>query len=144
MTVLEVKNQLVTHFLTHSTFDPVKHAFEITYDKDTADFREQLCAAALKELEGQGFLRPLVKGDKTIWVLNQPINSFPQQVVISPMLADMMANVVNFHNDLDELDYVVDSTKIDEAVIARMINIISEYDDAEFGDGEANGKEGDE
>jgi hypothetical protein len=144
MTVLEVKNQMVTHFLKHDTFDPVKHAFDITYDKDTADFREQLCSIALGELEQAGFVRRLNQPEKSIWVLTQPIASHVQQVAISPIIADMLASVVNFHNELDEIDYVVDSTKIDEGVIARLINIVSDQDDIMMEQEKAAHGQGDE
>jgi hypothetical protein len=130
MTILGVKNQLVSHFLSHDTYDPNKHAFDVVYDKETADFREQLTCAALEQLELSGFVKKLVNSDRAIWVLVQPISSYAQNVVISPIMADMIANVVNFHNEIDELDYIVDKTKIDEGAIARLLNVISEYDDA--------------
>lgn len=136
MTLLEVKNQLVTHFLSHDTFDPVKHAFDVTYDKEVADFREQMTATALAELEAAGFIRRFDSGDKSLWVLTQPIASFPQQVTLSPITCNMIASIVNFHNDLEEIDYVVDQTKIDESAIGRLIQIVSEYDDEAFGDDE--------
>lgn len=129
MTVLGVKNQLVTHFLTHDTFDPERHAFEVTYDKETADFREELLRVALDELVVSGFIKKLSQGEKSLWVLVQPITSWVQQIVISPIVADMMANTVNFHNGLDGSKHIVDKTKIDELVIMRLIDIISEYDD---------------
>ncbi len=129
MTILDVKNQFVTHFLSHDIYDPTKHAFEVEYDKDTANFREELAQVALAELEGAGFVKRLTKDEKTIWVLAQPIASYVQQVTISPIVADMIANVVNFHNELDDIDYIVDKTKIDEGAIARLINIVSDYDD---------------
>ena len=145
MTILDVKNQLVTHFLKHDTFDLTKHAFEVTYDKETADFREELTREALSQLETQGFAKKLSREGKDIWVLLQPIGSYVQQVSISPIIADMMASIVNFHNELDEIDYVVDKTKVDEGVIARLLNIISEYDDMMMEQEEkAHGKQSEE
>lgn len=145
MTILDVKNQLVTHFLKHDTYDPTRHAFEVTYDKETADFREELTKEALIQLDAQGFVKKLSKEGKDIWVLVQPIGAYVQQVSISPIIADMMASIVNFHNELDEIDFVVDKTKIDEGVIGRLLNIVSEYDDMMMEQEEkAHGKQDDE
>lgn len=129
MTILGVKNQLVSHFLSHDTYDLTRHAFEVVYDKHTADFREEMTIAALANLEQAGFVKKLTKEDKSIWVLVQPMNAHVQQVAVRPIIAEMIANAVNFHNDLDNIDYQVDKTKIDEGALARLIQIISEYDD---------------
>lgn len=138
MTILGAKNQLVTHFLTHDTFDPVKHAFEVIYDKDTADFREELVQAALDELERAGFVKKLNQPEKqrTIWVLVQPIHSFVQQVSFGPLVSSIIADCVNAYNGAEGIKSLCDKTKIEEQDILRLIGIISNWESQVLGDDE--------
>lgn len=133
MTILGAKNQLITHFLTHDTFHPVSHAFEVTYDRDTADFREELVRAALGELEQAGFVRKLSQPDRgDIWVLVQPMSTYVQQVQVGSLVAGVVADVINHYNEVEGSDVLCDKTKISEADFLRLIDILGKWEQGIF------------
>ena len=133
MTILGVKKQLIQHFLSHDTFDPKTHPFELECDKETADYKDELLVEALTQLEQEGIIRKLAKPESAIWVLNIGISSFPQ-VTLSPETAEEIAEIVNHYNELDEIDVECDPTQIDEADIGRLIDILHELEGMAFGD----------
>lgn len=131
MTILTIKNQLLTHFMSHDTFDFSRHALELEFDKELAGFREQMVTAACEELEKMGLVKKMLANDsaKEIWVLVQPLAAFQQQVIISPITANMVALTVNHHNEMDEIEGRCDMTKIDEADILRLVQIVGDLEE---------------
>jgi hypothetical protein len=115
MTILEVKNQLITHFLSQDTFEFNRHQLMVTFDKETADFREGLLKAALAELEALAVVKRMVVDEREVWVLVQPMTQcFMQQVTIGPLVAEVIANTVNFIREAEGIDTLCDKTKIGE------------------------------
>ncbi len=129
MTILGIKSQLITHFSTHDTFDPEKHAFEVIYDKETADYREELLLLALGQLEAMGLVTKIVKGDSAIWVLALPIELIPQAVYLDRDLGSMIAECIDYYNEIDGIDVKCDPHQIDSADIGRLIDIIQNWED---------------
>lgn len=127
MSILQVKNQLVSFFFSHDVFEFEKHQIEVTFDKETADFREQILAAALGELETVGIVKKMVMDGRTAWILTQPIHSFTQQVTVGPMVADQIASAINFMNEMEEIDILCDKTKIDEQDLLRLVSIVNDF-----------------
>lgn len=128
MTILGVKNQLITHFLQKDTFEFKKHdLISVQFDKETADFREELTELALADLEQLNIVRKVVNDDRTMWVLIQPIHSFQQQVTVGPLVAEVMANTINFVNEMEHVDLLCDKTKIDEGDILRLVKIVEDF-----------------
>lgn len=131
MTILSVKNQLLTHFMQHDVFDFSKHSLEIKFDKEVAAFREQMVTAACEELEKLGLVRKMQDQDslRIIWVLVQPLSAYQQQVIINPLTANMVALAVNHYNEIEQLDGRCDMSKIDELDILRLVQIIGNLEE---------------
>lgn len=129
MTILAVKNQLITHFLSNDTFEFSRHALEIEFDKDLIGFREEMIRAAMAELETLGLIKKLSNHEREIWVLAQPLNAFNQQVTIGPLVAEIIANTINFYNESENIEVQCDKTKIDEEDIMRLVSIVEGYEE---------------
>lgn len=132
MTLLQVKNQLITFFFGHHTFEFKKHQLEIEFDKESADFRAPLIQEALADLEKLGIVRKMVVNkddalaERESWILTQPIHSFTQNVMIGPLVAERVANAINFVNGMEGIDIVCDKMKLDERDIFRLVDIVEE------------------
>ncbi len=126
MTILQVKNQLINHFLSNDTFEFERHQLEVTFDKETADFREPLLHAALAEFEAASIVKSIVFEGRVIWVLTQPINSFIQQVNVGPLVANMLADTIEGINELEETTGTCNVMKIDEADLLRVLGFANE------------------
>lgn len=130
MTILTVKNALLTHFLSHDTFDFSRHAMEIPFDKDVSGFREDMIRAAFDEIEKLGIAKKMTAEDtaKDIWVLVQPLTAYQQQVTVGPLVASIIGDVINHYNEVDQLDGRCDKSQIDEGDILRLVQIIQNYE----------------
>lgn len=98
MTLLHVKNLLLSHFLNNDTFSVVNDLALINLKDDDneelAPFGAQLVREALKDFATQGIVR-LIDPATELFIIAQPIASYPQQVTISPMCAEMLADSIN-------------------------------------------------
>ena len=125
MTILAVKNQLVTYFLSNDTFEFGKNQLDIEFDKPSIDFREDLTRLALAELEISGIVKKITHpAEREIWVLVQPIHSFIQNVQVGPLVSSIIADTINHYNELQGIDMECNKTHIEEQDILRLIGII--------------------
>lgn len=139
MTIVDVKNQLISHFFTKDIFTPDDFT-SIKLDEASDEYRDELISAALGELERGGVLFKVSSSTKTAYVLSQNLGSFTQQVTLSPGAAEAIAETVNpfrIANEEAEWMQVCDKTNINELDVLNLINIIhflldNEQDDAEF------------
>lgn len=141
MTILDIKNQLVTHFFNSDVFAiGGQEASTIKFSDDLAPFRDQALRAALLELELAGIVKKLGNPDGDAWVLHQSFGSVPQTVVISPQCAEWLGNTINGFREAHDLDEdACDKTRITENDIVNLLSIlhqVMEYE-AESEDGEA-------
>lgn len=97
MTLVDVKNALFSHFMTESVFSLADDVAAIKLDR--GDLPESLTAhrtslfkAALDEFVRAGILAEVSPG---LYLLTQPIDQCSQQVVLSPLAAEMIADLVN-------------------------------------------------
>lgn len=136
MTILQVKNQLISHFFSNDTFEFEKHQLMVEFEKDVASFRAEMLKAALTELEQVGVVKKMAIEGREMWVLTQSMHSFNQQVVISPICAELIANTVNAVNEIQNIDVECDKTKIDEQDLMRLVQIVEDMleDDDDEGD----------
>jgi len=103
VTLLDIKNHLYAHFLVKSTFSLKEDLGEIrlgaAYD-DAAKGgvlvgqKEPLFRAALGDMERAGLILCLdqVAG---LYVLTQPLTSLPQSVLVAPLTAHLVAELIN-------------------------------------------------
>ncbi len=97
MTLVDIKNALFSHFLTETTFNLKEDISSIQLDTSGLDeafltHKETLFAAALDDYVKSGVLILVADG---LYLLTQPINTFNQSVVLSPIAAEMVADLVN-------------------------------------------------
>lgn len=139
MILLQVKNQLIQFYLSYDTFEFERHQLEITFDKESADFRAQMLGFALEEFEVAGLVKKVTLNERTAWVLTKPINSFIQQVNVGPHVANMLASTIDGINELEEIEGVCDVMKIDEDDLMRVIMFANEMLDVVESDGPPKG-----
>ncbi len=107
MTILDVKNHLYAYFLGESVFnlktDLGKVKLGAVYDESLekggklADTKPELIRAVLDELVKDTVLVYLKEG---CYILKQPLDMFPQTVVITPQTANMIADLINESADM--------------------------------------------
>ena len=132
MTLLEVKNQLISFFFSHDSFEFKRHQLEVTFDKDSADFREPLLREALADLERIGIVKKMVvAGDEVAearesWMLTQPVFSFSQNLVVGALTAEIIANTINGASEDLGVKLSCDKTKLGEQDLLKLCGIIDE------------------
>jgi hypothetical protein len=134
MTILGIKTALLKHFSANDIFDPVKHSLTLVNDKGTEDHVDKMLGVALDQLEEIGLVKKLGgaadnPSGATVWVLVLPLELVPQPVYLERDLAGVVADVINHYNEMEEIEVECDPGKIDAADIARLINIIQNWED---------------
>lgn len=126
MTILDVKNQLVSYFFGSDVFNiGGQEADQIKLADDLAPYRQQALRAALQELELTGIVKRLASPDGDAWVLNQSFGSVPQTVVISPQCAEWLGNTINGFREAHDLEEdACDKTRITENDIVNLLSIL--------------------
>lgn len=99
MTLLDIKNHLYAHFLSHASFSLTEDTLALGGAYDTpkgklATYKEPLLRAALGDMEKAGLVLN-VDVARGVWVLTQPIGSAVQQVLISPYTAQLVGDAFN-------------------------------------------------
>lgn len=132
MTLVEVRNQVLTHFFTKSIFCEVDIP-GIKADEEAEPFKSELVYAALADLEKLEIVRRLVpefEDGLDAWVLIQPLNSYVQDVAVSLSTADLVGETINSFIAGNELDWTpCDKTQIiqdDMLTLVEIIHIILE------------------
>lgn len=128
MTLVHVKNLLLSHLLQNNTFSIRDDSAIIDFDKDQdieelEPFREKIIRLAVKELEVVGILR-LVDEESELYILSQPVNSFVQQISISPLCAEMLSDTVNAYVKGTNIENIVcNKLAITEQDIMALIHV---------------------
>ena len=127
MTILDVKNQIINHFLSSPKFSKEDFA-GITVSAAFNEFREEMAISALKELEEAGIL---AKIGKETWVLSKPLEYQDQVIQIDISLAARISDTINafFKTNGLENEMGVDVTSIDSDAIDCLLDIIDELSD---------------
>jgi len=126
MTILSVKNQLITHFLSNDVFEFSKHWTQIELDKEVVGFREDLIRSACQELEDLKIIQKLKAEDsmKEIWILVKPINTMVQSVTVGPLVSTLLADIINSYNKIEKISAETDKTNLQEGDLLRLVEII--------------------
>ena len=129
MTLLEIKNLLISHFISSATFniEDDLESIKLSDDEKGGDFvnhKGEIVKFALKELEKAGLVAEVSPG---IFVLQQPLTNLPQSVVISPFTALMIADLVNqwmkISGEQKKTGYVVNKMQITNQDIVKLCSI---------------------
>ena len=127
MTILDVKNQLISHLLTHTSFAP-SDIGSINVGPDLDGQQYNMVCAAFDDFEKDGMVRgfTLQDGLKT-WVLTRPLGDFVQEITLSPMAAEAIANTINGFVNANELNWPTsDKMNMHEGDILTLVEIIHE------------------
>ena len=123
ITLIDIKNALFSHFITETVFNIKEDCAAIGLsDKDLGEslvgLRESLFKAALDDFVRLGITAELSPG---VYILTQPVNTFSQPVNLSPMAAEMIADLVNgFGEGTEGSQYVVNKLGITSFDIERL------------------------
>ncbi len=136
MTLLQVKNQLITLFFSQDSFEFKRDQLKVEFDKDSADFREPLLREALTDLEKLGIVKKMVVGEepdlkRESWILAQPLFTFNQSVTVSSLAASVVADTINQIADIFELNLSCDKTQLTEQDLLKLCAIIDHLMDGE-------------
>ena len=96
MTLVDIENILFSHFLTESTFDLNEDLPAIVLDpkqvgENILNHKFTLFKAALDDLGRKGIVLEI---DPGLYFLIQPLTSFTQTLSLSPMAAEMVADLL--------------------------------------------------
>ena len=129
VTILDIKNHLYAHFLGATMFslrDDLKTIqLGKIYEKggDLAAHKVGLVKAALEEMEKAGLVHCLDR-EVGVYVLTQPLASQYQQVVVSPVTANMVAEVFNtFARETGQTDYLANKLAISDIDISTVARV---------------------
>lgn len=101
MTLVDIKNALFSHFMSDSVFTLADDIASLGLDDKElgpalAPHREALVKAGLDDFARVGILLEVSTGT---YILTQPISVMTQQVILSPLAAEMVADLVNEFTD---------------------------------------------
>lgn len=137
MTIIEIKNQIISHFFDNTSFDLATDAAKIQLPDELGAARDEILASVLTELEVIGMIKKVAWSAKSIWLLTQPFDSFNQTVVLSAAASEILADTINSFRDANEISGdICDKTKISEDDILNLVNICHVLLDGPISDGD--------
>ena len=123
-TIQDITNKLFQYFIENNAFDLEQNhsnIFEVSID---AHLERAALLKSLEKFEEQKLVTRLDVNNTPIFLLNQPLQSFKQQVEISGATAAKIANVVNsWVEENRKADYSVNSMEINECSIQVLLHI---------------------
>jgi len=144
MTLVDIKNSLLSHFLNSSTFNLESDLNSIKVNRkedgdELVDNKVEVIRYALDDLVRLGLVAKVKDG---LYVLVSPLNQMNQTVVINPVTAMMICDMVNSWTtdtgEMKETGYVVNKLAITDRDIAALCHIChvmlsNDMDDMEDG-----------
>lgn len=132
MTLVDIKNHIFTHLLTESTFSLADDISPIKFSKEeltetVSQHKVGLFKTALTEMVRNGVVAE-IEGSPGVYVLTQPLNSYSQTVILPPIVAEMVGDLVNgFSNAISDDEggerYTVNKMQITGEDIGRLCHI---------------------
>lgn len=124
MTIVDIKNQLISHLFDNDSFDLAQDGPKLTLSDDLEPVRPEVIASVLGELEDMKMVKKVAFGARDVWLLTQPFDSFSQTMVLSAAASEIIAETINSFRDANEIEAdICDKTKISEADIINLVNI---------------------
>lgn len=152
MTLVDIKNSLLSHFLSCPTFAIPDDLELVKIDikeggPDFIEHKEAIVRYGLDELVKIGILAPVKVGPKSsLYILSQPLNQLNQTTVVTPITALMLADLVNGFTkqtgEQSETGYVVNKLAVTDYDIATLCRICHTMLSTDRMDDEDDGDEG--
>lgn len=96
MTLSEIRNQILGHFVTNDHFSIEDDAGKITLPDSLVPSRDEIIALALSDLEK---IDVVAKIGQDKWILRTPLISIRQNIQISGQTAELIADFINTYRD---------------------------------------------
>jgi len=128
MTLLEIRNQIVAHFIDCDTFVIPTDLKKVLVSKPQEHIKLELVKLAMSELKESNFCQAIlgVDGDKAIYVLSNPIFSEGQNVKISMITANAVAEIVNaYSGELEDGSIMTNKMSIQDKDIQFLCIVIN-------------------
>lgn len=127
MTLIDIKNALLSHFISYSVFDLKEDLRRIKTDPSDTGFTANLEAITLYGLQELVKINIIAQVTTTAFVLIQPVTQLSQTVVVDPFTALMLADLVNGWTETSgeqkETGYVVNKLGITNKDIYALCQI---------------------
>lgn len=124
MTIVDIKNQLISHLFDNDSFDLAQDGPKLTLSDDLEPVRAEVVASVLGELEDMKMVKKVSFGERSVWLLTQPFDSFSQTLVLSAAASEILAETINSFRDANEIEAdICDKTKITEEDLINLVNI---------------------
>lgn len=122
MTLLEIRNQLFTHFCEQDTFS-LSDFPKIQLSKDMEGNREALIRVAMSEMVEMGVSKP---AGNDFWILSNPVSGAGQSVQLSMRISDAIAGTIETFLDANEVEFEeIDKFNLHEGHIWQLLGIIN-------------------
>lgn len=122
MTIVDIKNQLISHYFDNDSFDLAEDGPKLTLSDDLEAARPHVVTSVLDELEEMKMVKRIKGTD--VWLLTQSFDSFNQTVVLSAAASEILADTINWFREENEIEAdLVDKTKLTEHDIMNLVNI---------------------
>lgn len=123
MTLLEIRNQLFSHFCEKDTFS-IEEFSKIKLDKALEDQRDALIRVALVEMGDHGLCKPA--GDK-LWILSSPVGAAGQTVQVSMRASEAIAETIETFLTGREIEHEpIDKFNLHEGHLWQLLGIIND------------------
>src|SRR5437764_7996285 len=114
-TIQDLANKLFQYFINNSLFSPKEHHDEIFEVSIDTALEQAALLKSLDRFEEQKIVTRLDVNGNPIFLLNQPLQNYKQQIEISGATAAKIANVVNsWLTENGKTDYLVNPMEINE------------------------------
>lgn len=125
MTIISVRNQLITKLLKDGVFNLDQDGPKIKIGKKCEDIRLALIERAFSSLEST-IVEKFVEGDEIYWVLKEDVSTKDQNVVLSPYTAEAVGNIINQYREAMGIEGgEADKLRITESDIQSLVVICS-------------------
>ncbi len=126
MTVQEVRNKLIEFFCSNTCYDKASVLDCGESLNANSDLKGALVLEALRDLEGHKLIRKCMNEGCLFWVLEQPINSYQQNITISAVTASLVSDTINLYRASKHIDGdFSDKLKINEEDIQNLCIIVN-------------------
>lgn len=123
MTLLDIRNQLFTHFCEKDTFSSEEFS-KIKVEKELDNHRDDIIRAALDEMIALGVSK---KVGNSLWMLSSPVNDAGQSVQLSMRVSDAVAATIETFLAANEIEHdPVDRFNLHEGHVWQLLGIIND------------------
>ena len=131
MTLLEIRNQLFSHFCESDTFC-IEDFAKIKLDKKLENERDDLIKVALAEMAEHGLCK---QAGQKLWILASPVGSAGQTIQLSMQGSEQIANTIESFFKANKIEHdPIDKFNLHEGHIFQLLGIINDLAEKDSGD----------